>query len=105
VQELKQQIDRTTALLEASDIAYDDTASGLSEPNVQALLDAVVSNSPAYTITGGSTQRSIDADGTPATISGTYTQAEVEALRDQVELLSDVLATLLADLKVKAIIG
>lgn len=53
---------------------------------------------PTYTPTGGSTDRTFDANAAAGSISNPPTQAEVENIRDAVLELADVVATLVSDL-------
>ena len=58
-----------------------------------------------YTLANDATDRSVDpAAITGLTVSGTYTQAEVEALRDAVGALADTVATMVRDLDAAGIL-
>jgi hypothetical protein len=52
-----------------------------------------------YTVTNGTDDRSFDANAAAGAISGTYTQAEIENIRDAVLELADVVGTVIGDLE------
>jgi len=91
--------------IEASDVAFDNSASGLTATTVQGAINEIASDSPDYTLSNVTTDRVLDADAAAGAISATPTQAEVEALRDAVLQLADVVGTLAADLQVKKLLG
>ena len=75
------------------------------EDSTSATVSAIANASPVYTPTNVSTDRAFDANAAAGAISDPPTQAEVENLRDAVLELADVLATLIADLQDKNVLG
>lgn len=88
----------------ASLTALDTTTASLTS-QVATLNANLQANSPDYTVTNGSTSRSLDADAAAGAISASPTQAEVEGIRDAVLALADVVGTLVEDLIAKDVLG
>jgi hypothetical protein len=105
LEDLIQSLDNNVSGIDASEIAYDNSVSGLSAVTVQGALNEIASDSPDYTLSNVTTARTLDADAAAGAISATPTQAEVEALRDAVLQLADVVGTLAADLQGKKVLG
>jgi hypothetical protein len=59
----------------------------------------------AYTVTDYVARRTVAADAASLTVSGTYTQSEIEAIRDELDELQEAYCTLVADLKAKLVLS
>lgn len=62
-------------------------------------VEEAEANDRAYTITNLTTLRTLNADGGDVTISNPPTQAEVQAIVDQLNNLSDIFGTLVEDVQ------
>ncbi len=66
---------------------------------VELAVNTLTSNTDAYTVENGSTDRTFDADAAAGDITSPPSQSEVENIRDAVLELADVMATLIVDLQ------
>ena len=81
-----------------------DTVSTQTNANTAAIA-VVRSGLPTYVISNDGTVRTFNADAALITAGVAYSQTEQQQLIDAVGVLSDVLATLIRDLKNKGILG
>ncbi len=66
---------------------------------VELAVNKLTSNTDAYTVTNGSTDRAFDANSAAGDITSPPTQSEVENIRDSLLELADVMATVIVDLQ------
>ena len=71
---------------------------------VELAVNTLTSNTDAYTVTNGETDRTFDANAAAGDITSPPTQAEVENIRDAVLEIADVFSTLIVDLQSAEII-
>ena len=74
-----------------------DTVEAQAAAATQSLAD-LLNSLPNYTISNDGTVRTLNADDAAGVISATYTQAEIENIRDAVLVIGDVLSTVIRDL-------
>jgi hypothetical protein len=87
-------------------LTYDETAvSDQGRWRPMAFFNADLYGTSAYTVSGYTDRRAIAADASSLTVSGTYTQSEVEAIRDELDELQEAYCTLVADLKAKLVLS
>jgi hypothetical protein len=82
-----------------------DTVKAASEAST-ASLTTIQSDSPAYTISNDGTDRTFDADAAAGTISSPVAApADIQRNQTAILELSDVVATVIRDLKTKGVFG